>query len=137
MVVASYGPTIYASLGFDTLGQLSITAGYVTFGAICAIIGTFFIDSIGRVPLLAFGTAFQVLIMIIVTPLIVKYAGGTNLAAQRALVALFYIFEAGYTLFVEGASYTYVSEMWPAHLRAKGSALGVASIYLIDTVYVE
>ncbi|OAP58403.1 hypothetical protein AYL99_07493 [Fonsecaea erecta] len=137
VVIASYGPTIYASLGFGTVGQLSITAGYVTFGAITATLGTLLIDSLGRVPLLAIGTAIQIALIVVVTPLIVKYAGTAHEAPQRAIVAMFYIFELGYCMFVEGASYTYVSEMWPAHLRAKGSALGVASIYLVDTIYVE
>jgi hypothetical protein len=89
------------------------------------------------VPLLAIGTAIQIALIVVVAPLIVKYAGTDHMAPQRAIVALFYIFELGYCMFVEGASYTYVSEMWPAHLRAKGSALGVASIYLLDTAYVE
>ncbi|OAG37614.1 hypothetical protein AYO21_08222 [Fonsecaea monophora] len=137
VVIASYGPTIYASLGFNTVGQLCITAGYVTFGALTAILGTLLIDRVGRVPLLAIGTAIQIVLIVVVTPLIAKYAGTSHEAPQQAVVAMFYIFELGYCMFAEGASYTYVSEMWPAHLRAKGSALGVASIYFIDTIYVE
>jgi MFS family permease len=100
-------------------------------------LGSLLIDRVGRVPLLAFGTGMQIALICVATPLIAHYAGTDHDAPQRAIVALFYIFECGYCMFVEGASYTYVSEMWPAHLRAKGSALGVASIYLLDTAYVE
>jgi MFS family permease len=119
------------------LGQLAITAGYVTFGAFAAVAGSFVIDRWGRVPLLAIGTAFQIAIIVVITPLIAKYVGTVAGAPQKALIALIYLFEFGYCFFVEGPSYTYVSEMWPAHLRAKGSALGVASIYFIDTIYVD
>jgi MFS family permease len=133
----SYGPAIYASLGFTTVAQLCITAGYVTWGCLCGFIGTLLVDRVGRVKMMKIGVVMQILLMGVVTALVAVYAGGANKAANTATVVIIYIFEAGYTLFLEGPTYTYVSEMWPVNLRAKGCALGVASLYLIDIVYVE
>lgn len=116
---------------------MSIQAGYTTWGLICAIIATLVVDRVGRVRMMTIGAILQITLLCIITALISKYAGTIHKSGQIATVAMFYIFQIGYCLFVEGPSYTYVSEIWPVGLRAQGTALGIASIYFIDTIYVE
>ncbi|OQV04122.1 hypothetical protein CLAIMM_09060 [Cladophialophora immunda] len=137
VVIVVYGPVIYESIGFGPVAQLCLTSGYATSGMVDNFIGSFFIDKIGRVRMMVMGIIAQLVLLAIATGLIATYAGTTNLAAQRAIVAVFWLFMFSYGALVEGAAFTYISEIWPAHLRARGSAIGIATLYLIDMVYVE
>ncbi|KIW97751.1 uncharacterized protein Z519_01335 [Cladophialophora bantiana CBS 173.52] len=137
VVIVVYGPVIYESLGFGPVAQLCLTSGYATSGMVDNFIGSFFIDKIGRVRMMIIGIVAQLVLLAIATGLIAAYAGTTNFPAQRAVVAIFWLFMLSYGALVEGAAFTYISEIWPAHLRARGSAIGIATLYLIDMVYVE
>lgn len=136
-VLTTYGPTIYATLGFDTVTQLCLSAGYNTLGAVMVFLCTFIVDRSGRVRLTVIGMVAQIIVISIVTALIAKYLGTPNRAAASATVSMFWIFNVCYCGLVEGPTWVYISELWPAHLRAKGTALGIFSFLLIDLVYIE
>lgn len=114
-----------------------MTAGFVTWGTLCAMVGALLVDKYGRVKLSIIGTALQVLCLSIVTALISIYAGGPNTAANATIAAFFYLFEASFTLFVLTASYTYITEIWPTEMRAQGTALGIGTLYFIDMIFLE
>jgi hypothetical protein len=38
---------------------------------------------------------------------------------------------------VEGLQFTYIAEIWPAHLRAKGMSAGVAMISLMNIMWLQ
>jgi MFS family permease len=137
VVLVTYGPTLYESLGFNNVQQLCLTAAYTTAGAVFCYVGTFLVDRVGRVRLTIIGMVGQIIVISIVTALVAKYAGTTNHVAQRATVAMFWVFSLFYCGIVEGPTWVYISEIWPVHLRAKGTAFGVMNLYLMDLVYLE
>ncbi|KAJ5813675.1 uncharacterized protein N7503_000425 [Penicillium pulvis] len=55
LVVNNYGPTIYASLGYDNDKQLLLSAVWSTFGVFCSFAGLTFVDRLTRPRLLSFG----------------------------------------------------------------------------------
>lgn len=89
------------------------------------------VDRVGRVKLILIGTALQVLILCIITAIVALYAGGPNTQANSAAIALFFIFFIADGAFVEPHIYTYVSEIFPSHLRAKGITFGITFLYLV------
>ena len=76
------------------------------------------------------GTLVEVAIISCLTAIIAKYVGGPNRAANSAAIALFFLYYVAYCTLVEGQIYTYVSELFPSHLRAKGVTWGITWLYL-------
>lgn len=83
------------------------------------------------------GTMVQIVFIAIVAALIATFSESPNTDALRATVAMFFMFASGFCLFVEGPAYTYITEIWPVHMRAQGTAVGIASIYVVDIAFVE
>jgi hypothetical protein len=130
LVITNYGPTIYKSLGFSTVAQLYIGA---TSSIVWSFVSTLLIDRKARVKFIIIGTVAQIICMIVVTGLIANLSEATNMATLGAIVAMFYLFELGFSLFTEPTSFTYIAEIWPAHMRAKGVALGICALFVMDT----
>lgn len=47
-----YGPSLYASMGFDPMRQLLITAGWISVGVVANYGNALLLDRVGRVWLL-------------------------------------------------------------------------------------
>ena len=115
------------------MAQLCIGAGYTTSSILWSFISTLLIDGEGRVRFIIAGAVAQIICMIVVTGLIANLTETTNSATLGAIVAMFYLFEFGFALFTEPTSFTYIAEIWPAHMRAKGVALGICALFVMDT----
>lgn len=50
---------------------------------------------------------------------------------------MFFIFEKPYDWCLNGLQFTYIAEIWPAHLRAKGIFAGVAMISLMNIMWLQ
>ena len=115
------------------MAQLCIGAGYTTSSIVWSFVSTLLIDGNARVKFIITGTIAQIICMIVVTGLVANLSEVTNLATLGATVAMFYLFEFGFALFTEPTSFTYIAEIWPAHMRAKGVALGICALFVMDT----
>jgi hypothetical protein len=56
-------------------------------------------------------------------------ASDPNRAALRAAVAMFFVYVIFYEIGLDGTQFSYLGELFPTHLRAKGMNLGVAGIW--------
>ncbi|KAK5064580.1 hypothetical protein LTR84_000413 [Exophiala bonariae] len=138
LVLNNYGPTIYASLGFDTLYQLIFQCGWITVGIIGNIIGALIMDWTGRKPLMVAGVAGCCISLILEAAMVSSFAEeGTNKAGLRMGVAAAYLFLLIYSIGVDVAGVVFYSELFPNHIRAKGLALSIAVIALTDLVYLQ
>ena len=50
---------------------------------------------------------------------------------------MLFIFEIPYDWCLDGLQFTYISEIWPTHLRAKGMSMGVAMISLMNIMWLQ
>ncbi|KAF2015641.1 MFS general substrate transporter [Aaosphaeria arxii CBS 175.79] len=138
LVVNNYGPTLYATLGYDTKQQLEFQCGWITVGIIFNAVGAVFMDKVGRKPLMLFGVAGCGICLAIEAAIVATYAAeGTNKAALAAGVAMFYLFLAVYSMGVDVAGVVFYSELFPNHIRAKGVCLSMATVALTDLVYLQ
>ncbi|KAF1848799.1 MFS general substrate transporter [Cucurbitaria berberidis CBS 394.84] len=138
LVINNYGPTLYATLGFDTKRQLELQCGWLSVGIVFNAIGAAFMDKIGRRPLMIFGVAGCVFCLTVEASIVAIYAeAATNKAALAAGVAMFYLFLAVYSVGIDVAGVVFYSELFPNHIRAKGVCLSMATIALTDLVYLQ
>jgi MFS family permease len=57
------------------------------------------------------------------------YVGTTDKAGLNAAVAMYFIFALFYGSTVDCAGYVYIAEIWPTHLRSKGTTIGLVSFF--------
>ncbi|KAJ9625968.1 hypothetical protein H2204_010267 [Knufia peltigerae] len=130
LVINNYGPYFYALLGMTTEQQLYLAGGYVALSMTVAIIGAFGIDKLGRVNLMIWGIAGQVVMLCIETAIVAQYAGTTNRSANIAGIWAFFMYCFVYGISWDCTPYVYVAEIMPSHLRAKGVTLSIGCLYL-------
>lgn len=95
-------------------------------------------DRIGRKPLMLFGVAGCCVMLCIEAAMVASYAeAGTNKAGLGVAVAAFYIFLLVYSVGIDVCGVVFYSELFPNHIRAKGSALCFCSIALTDLIYLQ
>ncbi|CAG9967348.1 unnamed protein product [Clonostachys byssicola] len=138
LVINNYGPTIYKSLGFDTKDQLALQCGSNTTAAVFNFLGAAVMDRFGRRPLILMSLLGCAVALAIETAMVALYAeAGTNKAGLSAGVFALYLFPAVYAMGIDVAGYTFFSELFPNHIRAKGVCVVIAVIALTDLVYLE
>lgn len=97
----------------------------------------FFVDRFPRPKYIAFGVMGCMATLIIEAALVATYLDSTNNAALQACVAMFFIFQVFYGLCLDGTQFSYLGEVFPTHIRAKGLCLGVSMISLMNIVWLQ
>ena len=96
------GPSIYASLGYDTSVQLIFQSGWVTVGIVGNLVGAACMDWVGRKPLLVLGLGGCCVCLIVEAAMVATFADeGTNSAGLQTGVALLYLFLFLYSIGVD------------------------------------
>lgn len=131
LVVINYGPTIYGNLGYDSLEQLLLAAGYITTGIIYNLVSAFLIDIVGRKTLITIGFfGSGVIAMTLETILVALYSGTHNKAANSAAAFCIFLHLIFYGGCVDATSYVYATEIWPTHIRSKGTAVATSGMFI-------
>ncbi|KAG0650555.1 High-affinity glucose transporter [Hyphodiscus hymeniophilus] len=133
-----YGPTIYASLGYDSSKQLLLSSIWSTFSVFCSFVGITFVDRISRPRLLMIGLGGCMSTLIVLAALVANFGPGTNnhnTAALKACVAMIFIYAFFWSAVLSGTQFVYCGELFPSHLRAKGLSLGVAGINAANVLF--
>jgi len=60
------------------------------------------------------------------------YLDGSNLAGTKAAVAIYFIIAWWFTSTLECTGYVYGCEIWPTHLRSKGSPISYFGFYVFS-----
>lgn len=137
LVINNYGPSLYKSLGFSPAKQLLYPAAWLTFALGLNVIGMFLVDFFPRPKYMAVGVLGCMVTLIIEAALVANFVPSTNSAALKAAVAMFFIFQCFYGPCLDGTQFTYLSEIFPSHLRAKGVSLGTAMISLMNIIWLQ
>lgn len=131
------GGILYSALGFDTYDQLVFQCGYITTAVVFAIVGSLLVDRIGRRMLLLIGLSGCVISLAIESAIVALYTGTSNKAGLAVGVAALYIFEAFYCISVDICYFVISVELFPTHLRAKGTTLAFSSTVLTNLAFLQ
>lgn len=137
LVINNYGPTLYRNLGFSETKQLLYPAAWLTLALGLNAMASLLVDHFPRNKFLSIGVFGCMVTLIIEAALIAEFVPSNNSAALQAAVAMLFIFEIPYDWCLDGLQFTYIAEIWPAHLRAKGMSAGVAMISLMNIMWLQ
>ncbi|KFY14232.1 hypothetical protein V492_02761 [Pseudogymnoascus sp. VKM F-4246] len=139
LVINNYSAIIYGGLGFSGSTILIYSAGYNTLAFGCGFIAIWIIDHFARNRLVGFGTAVVTTCLVVEAALVANFPVGPNQNnnALRAAAAMTYLYVAFAQLFLDGTQYVYFAELFPAHLRNKGMTIGMATISLMNIMWLQ
>ncbi|OAL33749.1 hypothetical protein AYO20_06925 [Fonsecaea nubica] len=138
LVINNYSPSLYAGLGYGPVKQLLYSSAWITQSVGFVVVAMVLIDRFPRPQYMAFGVLFSEVCLSIYTAIIATY-GQTleNKAALRAAVAILFIYLFPVIVFLDGLLFIYVAELFPNHLRAKGTSLGIATFCLTNIIWLQ
>jgi len=134
-VLGYYQTTIFRTfLGLDSDTARILSATVFTWQTLCAPIGAFTIERVGRRKLMIFGAAGMGMCMAII-------AGCTahpeNHTAVHAAIAFVYLFSLFFVTGYLGLAFLYSSEIAPLSVRTPITALSTTSTWLFNFTVVE
>ncbi len=150
-----YGPTLYKNLGFNATKQLLYPAAWLTFSWGMNVVGMLLIESFPRNIFIGGGVLGCMATLIVEAALVANYAKSSNENGLRAAVAMLFVFQVFYSGSLDGmaspfdiesmcgtnigpgSQFSYLGELFPTHLRAKGVCLGVAMISLMNVIWLQ
>jgi hypothetical protein len=113
----------------------------------------FVVDFFPRQKYMGFGVLGCMATLIVEAALIANFVPSNNESALQAAVAMFYVFQVFYGFCIDGENmrysstpytdryvgtqFSYLGELFPTHLRAKGVCLGVAMISLMNIIWLQ
>ncbi|EXJ61031.1 hypothetical protein A1O7_05184 [Cladophialophora yegresii CBS 114405] len=143
LVINNYGPTIYASLGFDVNTQFVYQIGWITLSLGGGLLSFLIIDRVARPKLLAIGMGSCAACLIILAAIVSRFATSPeslahpNKSALRAAVGMMYVYILAFQFFLDGTMYAYMGELFPNHLRAKGLVIAIATLTGINILWTQ
>ncbi|GAA6018723.1 hypothetical protein JCM10207_005555 [Rhodosporidiobolus poonsookiae] len=128
LVIANYGPIIYALLGFSQSQKLILSAGWFSLAVPMNGLAALIQDRFGRVKMMTVGmiTTEMALVGAAIT-----FALGTQTGDSRILgAAVFFVYACG----LDDPTYVYISEIWPNHIRSKGIAISTSGLWFVSLI---
>ncbi|KAJ6110223.1 hypothetical protein N7486_002458 [Penicillium sp. IBT 16267x] len=137
LVILNYGSVIWKSLGFGTVQILQFQGGFQLAGFVFNVIAMAFVDRVRRPWLIAGGMLGCAAIMGALAALQSFYLGTSNRAGLSGCVTLIFLFQATFSLFLDGPTYFYIAEIWPSHVRSQGFAIAMAILAATNLVWLQ
>ncbi|KAK5322079.1 hypothetical protein LTR93_006317 [Exophiala xenobiotica] len=135
IVIANYGIILYTGLGYTAPTTLAFTAGWVSVAVAGNTITSLFVDRVGRVRFLLIGFCGCLLALVMEMWLLAVYQNSTNKAGQAAAVSFLYIHVGFYSVCVDATTYIYCTEIFPSHLRARGSSVSISGLFFATVIF--
>ncbi|KAJ7031535.1 hypothetical protein C8F04DRAFT_1041480 [Mycena alexandri] len=134
-VLGYYQTTIFRTfLGLDSSTARILSATAFTWQTLCAPIGAFTIERIGRRKLMIFGAAGMGMRMALIAGCV---SHPTNHIAVHAAIAFVYLFSLFFVTGYLGLAFLYSSEITPLSVRTPITALSTTSTWLFNFTVVE
>ncbi|KAJ5652681.1 hypothetical protein N7507_010107 [Penicillium longicatenatum] len=137
LVILNYGSIIWKSLGFNTVQILNFQCGFQLTGFVFNIIAMTFVDRVRRPWLIAGGLLSCGALVGTLTALQSFYLGTENRAGLGACVAIIFLFQAAFSLALDGPTYFYIAEIWPSHVRSQGFAIAMAVLSATNLMWLQ
>lgn len=150
-VINYFGPQMYAALGLQSDKLLLVQGIYGAVGPITNLIFIVFVlDRVGRKKPLLFGALSLSVLFSILAAIVASFppsgseAGGggggggqTNLAAQKAGIAVIFLMSIVFSLSFGPVSWVLASEVFPTRLRGMGTAAATCANWLFNVLLSE
>lgn len=120
LVINNYGPSLYAKLGYNTEQQLLLLCGWLCVALVGGIVSVFVVDRVSRPKMIGGGIAGCMMCLVVECAVVAEYADTTNSSGLAAGVAMFFIYIFIYQVCLDGPQFSYIGELFPTHIRAKG-----------------
>ncbi|KAJ7037429.1 putative MFS sugar transporter [Mycena alexandri] len=134
-VLGYYQTTIFRTfLGLDSSTARILSATVFTWQTLCAPIGAFTVERIGRRKLMIFGAAGMGMCMALIAGCV---SHPTNHIAVHAAIAFIYLFSLFFVTGYLGLAFLYSSEIAPLSVRTPITALSTTSTWLFNFTVVE
>ncbi|RSL83351.1 hypothetical protein BHE90_002253 [Fusarium euwallaceae] len=114
LVIYSNAAILFRGLGFNDSLSLVLSAVYITWACVCNFANATFLDKLGRVRSMLYGST-------------------TNRGGLAAGVIILFCYITTFAGFCDTTLYVYCSEIFPTHIRAKGMAWSI-SIFMLSTI---
>lgn len=137
MAPSDYGSIIWKNLGFDTPQILCFQSGWQLTGFVFNLVAMLFVDRVPRNRLICIGLMTCSLTMAVEMALQKYYLDTTKHGGLTAAAAMMFLFQTLFSLFLDGPTYFYLAEIWPSHLRSQGFALGIATLSLVNLMWLQ
>lgn len=137
LVINNYGPSLYKSLGFDTVSQLVIQGAWITVCPIGNFVNSLIVDRVGRTRLLMAGFVGTITALIGECVALSVYNRTGSTAANTAAVFFLFWHIACFSVTCDATSYIYASEIFPTPVRAKGLAISVSGLFVATIIFLE
>ncbi|KAJ5802096.1 uncharacterized protein N7503_004546 [Penicillium pulvis] len=137
LVINNYGPTFYQTLQYSESKQLIYPGAWITLGLGMNFLAMFAVDRFPRQKYMAFGMAGCMICLAAEAAIVAVYVPSTNTAALKAGVAMLFVFQVFFSFFLDGTQFSYLGELFPTHLRAKGICLGCATNALMNIILLQ
>ncbi|KAJ7051231.1 general substrate transporter [Mycena amicta] len=134
-VLGFYQTTIFRTyLGLESQTARILSATVFTWQTLCAPVGAFTIENVGRRKLMIFGAAGMGMCMCLIGGLT---SHPSNLTAIHAAIAFIYLFSTFFVSGFLGLAFLYSSEIAPLSVRTQITALSTTSTWLFNFTVVE
>ncbi|EJF64770.1 general substrate transporter [Dichomitus squalens] len=137
-VINYFGPSMYRALGLSA-GQSLLVQGI--YGAVGPITNFFFItlilDTVGRKKPLMFGAGSFVVTYSVLTAIVASFPPdeSTNLAAQRAGIAMIFLTSIFFSLSFGPVSWVLASEVFPTRTRSIGTSVATCANWAFNVLF--
>jgi len=135
-VIANYISILLSNLGYKATQQLLFNAGLYCVSTPPNLLECLYIDRMSRTKIVSIGLVILAVLMSCYTALTAQFIDSTNLAGQKAAVAMLYLFFFFYAATVDGPTWFYTAELFPTHLRSKGMVIGTGTYALSSLIWV-
>jgi hypothetical protein len=116
---------------------LNFQGGFQLTGFVFNVVAMFFVDRVKRPTLMATGFISCATLMSIEAALQKYYIGTTDRGGLIACALIIFLFQAIYSLFLDGPTFFYIAEIWPSHVRSQGFALAMATLSLTNLLWLQ
>ncbi|KZT35508.1 general substrate transporter [Sistotremastrum suecicum HHB10207 ss-3] len=141
-VINYFGPQMYQALGLENNKLLLVQGIYGAVGPITNLIFIIFIlDRIGRKQPLLFGAASLTALFAVLAAIVASFPpsaeGSTNLAAQKAGIAVIFMMSIVFSLSFGPVSWVLASEIFPTRSRGMGVSVATCCNWLLNVLISE
>ena len=113
----------------DPETQLIINTMLTLFTLVCAFVGTFLVDYMGRRPMFIWGTISMMIFLVLTGVLTHYYGSGGNAAGSKSILAMVFLFAGSYNFSWTPLSVLYPVEILSYSTRAKGMSINAAFVW--------
>ncbi|KAH8692581.1 general substrate transporter [Talaromyces proteolyticus] len=131
---SDYSVIIYQDLGQTGVIPLILAAVYCSVSVFLNYLCALLIDRIGRVNLFNQKPSDW---LTVESALLAEYIGASNPGGLKAATFFIFFFIVWYGGCIDANTYVYCAEIFPTHIRPRGMALSMVTLYVTSTPFLE